>query len=628
MNLQKINATMETMTVNKFRKFLNLAQPEVELIGKDDGEMILRSTEIIGDYPKNLSAWIAKWAEKSPDTIFMAEKIDDDSSWHGITYKDFLKKIESVGQALIDRKLSIKQPVAILSDNSIDNAILLFGAMHVGIPVVPISPAYSLMSKDLGRLRQILQITSPGLVYASDNNKFLRALSVVELSNTEKVVSANLSNDNSCIEFKALSDTNATTDVDKAYNEVDHNTIAKILFTSGSTGQPKGVINTQRMLCSNQQAISQVWKFLEDKPPVIVDWLPWNHTFGGNHNLNMVLRNGGTLYIDSGKPAPGLIEKTIENLKEISPTIYFNVPRGFDMLLPYFESDSNLRESFFRNLDVIFYAAAALTQSTWDKLETLSTDTIGKQVMMLSGWGATETAPDCTQVYWPIKKAGVIGIPIPSTELKLKPNEGKLEVRVKGPNITPGYWKQPELTKQAFDEEGYYCIGDAVRFENIEKPEKGIIFDGRVAENFKLSSGTWVSVGNIRTNILAKIDQVAQDIVIAGHDREEIGILIFPNIDSCKKLCSAISTEISNEEILRDKNIIKKLLEGLNDYNLKNPSTSRRVARALFLVDLPDIDSNEITDKGYINQRAVLEVRSNDVGKLFGSSADVLIPKN
>ena len=339
----------------------------------------------------------------------------------------------------------------------------------------------------------------------------------------------------------------------------------------------------------------------------------------------MILRNGGTLYIDSGKPAPGLIDKTVANLKEISPTIYFNVPRGFDMLLPYFETDKRLRETFFRNLDVIFYAAAALTQSTWDKLEALSRQTIGEQVMMLSGWGATETAPDCTQVYWPISKAGVIGIPIPSTKLKLTPNEGKLEIKVKGPNVTPGYWKQPELTKRAFDEEGYYRIGDAVRFEDIEKPEKGIIFDGRVAENFKLSSGTWVSVGNIRTDILAKIDRVAQDIVIAGHDREEIGILIFPNINSCKKLCGPISEETSNEEILRHKNVINELLVGLNDYNLKNKSTSRKVARALFLVDPPDIDSNEITDKGYINQRAVLEGRSNYVSKLFGSGVDIII---
>ncbi|MBL6864174.1 MAG: feruloyl-CoA synthase [Rhodospirillales bacterium] len=613
------------MTLNISRKCLNLAEPAVELNRKDNGEILLKSSDIIGAYPKNLGVWVAKWAEKTPDNIFLAEKIDNDNFWNEITYQDFLKKTKSVGQALIDRKLSIERPVAILSDNSIDNALLLFGAMHVGIPVVPISPAYSLMSQDLGKLKKILQITSPGLVYASDNNKFLRALNITELSNTEKVVSTNLTDDNSFVEFNTLVDTNSTSDVGEAYSEVNHDTIAKILFTSGSTGQPKGVINTQRMLCSNQQAISQVWKFLEDKPPVTVDWLPWNHTFGGNHNLNMILRNGGTLYIDSGKPAPGLIDKTVANLKEISPTIYFNVPRGFDMLLPYFETDNRLRETFFRNLDVIFYAAAALTQSTWDKLEALSRQTIGEQVMMLSGWGATETAPDCTQVYWPISKAGVIGIPIPSTKLKLTPNEGKLEIKVKGPNVTPGYWKQPELTKRAFDEEGYYRIGDAVRFEDIEKPEKGIIFDGRVAENFKLSSGTWVSVGNIRTDILAKIDRVAQDIVIAGHDRQEIGILIFPNINSCKKLCRPISEETSNEEILRHKNVINELLVGLNDYNLKNKSTSRKVARALFLVDPPDIDSNEITDKGYINQRAVLEGRSNYVSKLFDSGVDIII---
>ena len=389
------------------------------------------------------------------------------------------------------------------------------------------------------------------------------------------------------------------------------------MFTSGSTGDPKGVINTQRMLCSNQQAMSQVWKFLEEKPPVTIDWLPWNHTFGGNHNLNMILRNGGTMYIDGGKPAPGIIEQTVTNLKEVSPTIYFNVPRGYDMLLPYFEEDAQLRETFFKNLDVIFYAAAALTQTAWERIEKVAEQATGKRIMMLSGWGATETSPDCTQVHWPISKAGVIGLPIPGTEIKLVPNEDKLEIRVRGPNVMPGYWKQDDLTREIFDEDGFYCIGDAVRFEDPLSPSKGVVFDGRVSENFKLSSGTWVSVGNLRTAVVASADNVIQDCVIAGHDRSEIGILVFPNILGCRSLCPDLPEGASLNDVIVHENVRDALLTGLQRYNSANVGSSSKIARALLMTEPPSIDANEITDKGYMNQRAVLGRRAELVARLF-----------
>jgi len=596
---------------------ISLAEPAVEVENISHGGVILRSPQIIGDYPESQSSWILEWAEKTPDAIFLADRTGEKSSWRKITYREFLIQITSVAQALLNRGLSVERPVAILSDNSVDNALLLFGAMHVGIPVVPISPAYSLMSNDFGKLKHILGLTNPGLIYVADGEKFSSALKNSDLNGAEIVLSSNAPASMNTTDFGELLTVIPTSEVEINKKKVGPDTIAKILFTSGSTGPPKGVINNQRMLCSNQQAMSQVWTFLEEKPPVTVDWLPWNHTFGGNHNLNMILRNGGTMYIDGGKPAPGIIEKTVTNLKEISPSIYFNVPRGYDMLIPYFEQDADLREVFFKNLDVLFYAAAALTQSAWEKLEKLSEQTIGKRVVMLSGWGATETSPDCTHVHWPISKAGVIGLPIPATEIKLVPNEEKLEIRVRGPNVMPGYFKDSVLTKEAFDEDGFYCIGDAAKFEDPLDLKKGIVFDGRVSENFKLATGTWVSVGNLRTTIVACADNVIQDIVIAGHDRDEIGVLVFPNIPGCRSLCPELAVETPVDELIEHQNVRAALLDGLRVHNAASFGSSTSIARARFMSEPPDIDANEITDKGYINQRAVLSQRKDLVTLLY-----------
>jgi len=598
---------------------VSFAKPAVDVEKLSDGGVVLRSPQPIGAYPESQSAWIIKWAKETPNSIFLADRSREESSWRKITYQEFLSQITSVAQALLNRGLSAERPVAILSDNSIDNALLLYGAMHVGIPVVPISPAYSLMSDDFGKLKHILEVTNPGLVYVSNGEKFAKALKNINFDGTEVVVSSNAPAGIDSTDFEELLTVIPTTEVETNKKKVGPDTIAKILFTSGSTGLPKGVINTQRMLCSNQQAIAQVWTFLEEKPPITLDWLPWNHTFGGNHNLNMILRNGGTMYIDGGKPAPGIIEQTVANLREISPTIYFNVPRGYDMLIPYFEKDAELRKVFFKDLDVIFYAAAALTQSSWEKLEILSEKTIGKRVFMLAGWGATETAPDCTQVYWPISKAGVIGLPIPATEIKLVPNEEKLEIRVRGPNVMPGYYKDPVLTKEVFDEEGYYCIGDSAKLEDTLDPRKGIVFDGRVAENFKLSTGTWVSVGNLRTAVVASADNVIQDVVVTGHDRDEIGILVFPNVQGCRSLCPDLPIDAQIDVLVQSKNVRAALESGLSAHNEKNKGSSMRVARARFLIEPPNIDANEITDKGYINQRAVLQRREELVIQLYSS---------
>jgi feruloyl-CoA synthase len=606
-------------------KMIPMASPEVEVENLGDGGVILRSPQPIGEYPDSQNAWLVAWAEETPDAIFVADRTGPNGEWRRVSYKDFLAQVKSIGQALLNRNLSVDRLVAILSDNAVDNALLLFGAMHVGIPVVPISPAYSLMSQDFGKLKYINGMVSPGLVYVADGEKFGNALKAIDIGEVEIVVSENSPKTGKSTLFGDLLATEPTTDVDQAYAKVGPDTIAKILFTSGSTGQPKGVINTQRMLCSNQQAMAQCWSFVSEKPPVVVDWLPWNHTFGGNFVLNMTLRNGGTIYVDGGKPAPGIIEQTVANLKDISPTIYNNVPRGFDMLLPYLESDAELRESFFKNLDVIFYAAAALTQTAWERLEVLSEKATGQRVMMLSGWGSTETAPDNTIVYWPIKKAGVIGLPIPGTEIKLVPNEDKLEVRVRGPNIMPGYWKQEELTKEVFDEDGFYCIGDAARYEDPLDPRKGIVFDGRVSENFKLSTGTWVSVGNLRTTVVAAADNVIQDAVIAGHDRDEIGILVFPNIAGCRALCPDLAEEAPLDEVIEQPSVRQALVEGLQSHNINNPGSSTRIMRALIMTEPPNIDANEITDKGYMNQRAVLSRRAGMVEILFADTGGNIV---
>ncbi|MGH8722500.1 MAG: AMP-binding protein, partial [Burkholderiales bacterium] len=368
--------------------------------------------------------------------------------------------------------------------------------MHVGVPVAPISPAYSLLSKDFAKLKQIFELLRPGLVFAADAEKFAPALAAVGATSTP---------------VSKLLETNPGSTLEVAFSRLTPDTVAKILFTSGSTGAPKGVINTHRMLCANQQMLAQVWPFLEDREQTLVDWLPWNHTFGGNFCFNLTLRNGGTLYIDGGKPAPGLIETTARNLKEVSPTLYFNVPRGFDLLLPFLEKDAGLRKSFFRDLDMLFYAAAALPQNLWERLEAMAVAEKGGELAMISSWGSTETAPSAAAVHYHIERAGVIGLPNPGCELKLVPAAGKLEVRVRGPHVTPGYFRRPDLTAAAFDDEGFYRIGDAMKFADPAAPEKGLVFDGRVAEDFKLSSGTWVHVGAVRMKLIAAGNPLIQD---------------------------------------------------------------------------------------------------------------------
>ncbi len=599
---------------------LSFAPARVDMRPSGDGGVILSSPIPLDPPPESVGAMLEQWASMTPERTFLAERAPD-GSWRELTYAEALRAVRSLGQALLERGLDAEHPVMLLSGNSIDNALLQLAAMAVGVPASPISTAYSLISQDLEKVRYIHDLLTPGLVYASDGAVFDRALTVLD---PDRVVVGSNPRDGDEV-LSELLPTSPGSALEEAALAVGPDTVAKVLFTSGSTGMPKGVENTQRMLCSNQQAIRQAWPFLEDRPPVIVDWLPWSHTFGANHNFNMILFNGGTLYIDGGKPAPGLFETSIENLRDVAATMYFNVPAGYALLIPYLQADPELRDRFFRDLDVLFYAAAALPQTLWEALEDLSIAARGERVRMLSAWGSTETAPMATTVHFTIERAGVIGLPAPGTEIKLAPVGAKMELRVKGPNVTPGYWRQPELTEAAFDEDGFFKMGDAGKLVDADDPAKGLVFDGRIAENFKLSSGTWVHAGDLRVAAIVACTPVIQDAVVTGHDRDEIGLLIFPNIAACKNLIAGSTDTMDVDEIITHPVVLERIEAGLRGHNEQNASGSRRVARALVLVDPPSIDANEITDKGYLNQRGVLDHRADQVERLYGDDGPDIV---
>lgn len=595
---------------------------------RPDGSRILRSPMALGPVPGKLGEHLERWAAEVPERTFLAER-GADGEWVRVSYAEALARVRAVATWLLGQKLSVERPVVVLSDNSVEHAILMLAAMHIGVPVSAISQAYSLVSKDFAKLKSNIEHITPGVIFVEHHSRFAPALAAIAPLHNGVVVAGTAGGaGEGSVPFAELLARTDNGAVDAAYAQVNGDTIAKFLFTSGSVGAPKAVINTQHMICSNQQAKAQIWPFLEAQPPVIVDWLPWSHTFGSNHNFNMVLRNGGTLYLDAGKPVPGVFETSLKNLRDVSPTVYLNVPRGFDMLVSALHEDASLREAFFKNLQVIFYAAAALPQHLYDELNRLSNETLGFQVPLVSGWGSTETAPLCTDSHFAPERSGVIGIPIPGTELKLVPSADKMEVRVRGHNVMPGYWKLLALSEGAFDEEGFYMIGDAVEFVDPLKPQKGLLFDGRVGEDFKLVTGTWVHVGALRMKGLDALVPVAQDIVVTGHDRDEIGFLIFPNIPELRKLSANLPADASVEELLHQPSVRAMVARGLARLKKEGGGSAGYAARAMLLVELPSIDAGEITDKGYINQRLVLTRRADLVLRLHADEVDhsVILP--
>ncbi|EHR06387.1 feruloyl-CoA synthase [Bradyrhizobium sp. WSM471] len=592
------------------------ATPRTVAEHRADGSIVLRSPEPLRDGARCVGDWLEQWARQRPDAIFLAERGSAEAPWTTVTYAQALRQVRAAASWILAQGLSPERPLAILSDNSIDHALLALAAQHVGVPSAAISPAYSLMSKDFDKLKSMIALLKPAAIYVSATRPFAAALAAIKSLHNARIISGN-ADDADALAFRTIAATPESPDVAKAFAAVTPATIAKLLFTSGSTGTPKAVINTQRMLTSSQQAKAQTWTFLEQtgRDLVILDWLPWSHTFGANHNFNLVLRNGGSLYIDGGKPAPGLFAMSLANLRSVMPTVYFNVPRGFDMLIAALRGDEELRRRFFSGVKFAFYAGAALPQNLWDALEELSVKTVGRAMPMVSAWGSTETSPLATDCHFLAERSGNIGVPIPGTELKLVTSGDKLEVRVRGPNVTPGYWKAPELTRQAFDDEGFYLIGDAVKFADAKRPERGLFFDGRVAEDFKLNSGTWVSVGTLRLAGIAALAPLAQDIVVTGHGGDEVRFLVFPNIAACRAHAGLPETVDVNAVLAHD-DIRAAIAQGLAKLKQQGPNSSGHATRALLLAEPPSVDGGEITDKGYINQRAVLMRRADALARL------------
>ncbi|HEY5760660.1 MAG TPA: feruloyl-CoA synthase [Steroidobacter sp.] len=597
-----------------------------EVERRADGTLYLRPVEALSAFPDRLMDSLEHWAKVAPHRVLVARRVAG-GEWRTVTYQQMLTRVRRIAAGLLTRGLSADRPIAILSGNSIEHLTLAFAAMWAGIPYCPVSPSYSQVSTDLQKLGYVLELLTPGLIAAFDTPVFARALQGALLSRTaieglrvsdtiEIVGDADIAG-RKVTSLEAL-EVEPTAALDDAHSNTNADTIAKFLLTSGSTGQPKAVITTNRMLCSNAHMLRQPMPFLVDEPPVLVDWLPWNHTFGGSHNVGLVLSNGGSLYIDDGKPTPTGIQETLRNLREIAPTVYFNVPKGFEMLAHHLNADAQLRRNFYSRLRAYFFGGAALAQHTWDALDEAALKEVGVRIPMLAGLGATETGPSVTFTTPSAGRAGVIGLPAKGNLVKLAPVAEKLELRVRGPNVTPGYWRQPELTAAAFDDENFYRLGDAVRLLDDSDPTRGLAFDGRIGEDFKLSNGTWVSVGPLRAELIAALSPIAQDVVIAGLNAEYLAILIIPDLRSCAQVLGSATTP-AYDVVVANSELLATIQQRLGAHAKKNPASTRCVRRALVLPTPPSLDKGEITDKGSINQRAVLNHRATCVDVLYAA---------
>jgi feruloyl-CoA synthase len=595
---------------------------DVTLTHGVDGSMYVRPVHALEPYPPTLTERLEYWAAHAPDRVFLGQRRLD-GNWRTLSYAQTRAAVRNIAQALLDRKLSAERPIAILSGNDIEQALLGLGAMYAGIPFGPVSPAYSLLSSDFGKLRHIFGLLTPGLVFAANGSEYRKAVHVVVPPDAELVVTEGDSG-RGATPFSALEGTCATDAVDRAYAATGPETIAKILFTSGSTGTPKGVINTQRMLSSNQEIVRAVLAFVKDEPPILCDWMPWHHTFGGNHDFGFCLYNGGSLYIDEGRPVPGLMEKSVRNLKDVAPTVYLNVPKGFEALIPFLRDQPEFRQRFFSRLRLFYYAGASLSQPVWDELQHLAVQACGERILIFTGLGSTETGPAAMFPGWEVGRAGEVGVPAPGVELKLVPCGDKLEARLRGPSITPGYWRQPELTRAAFDEEGFYKLGDALRFVDPQDVSRGFIFDGRIAEDFKLATGTWASVGPLRMQFLALAESCVRDVVIAGQDRDYVAALIFPDLDACRALCPELDPGASASQVFSTAPVRARFQSLLNELAASSTGSSNRIVRAMLLDEPPSIDAHEVTDKGSLNQRAILSRRAALVEELY---AEPLSPR-
>ncbi len=597
-------------------KRVNFLERDIALERRPDGTLILRSRVPLQAAEPHIPALLRRWAGERPDRVWLAQRRGADRGWARVTYAQAQRIVDGLTQALLDLDAAPERPVAILSGNSLEHAFMTMAAMQARRPAAPVSPACSLLSRDHAKLRYIFDIVRPGVVMVQDGPPFAAALAALDLDGITVVHVERPPQGIESVAFTDLAATAPTEAVEASLAAITPDTIGKLLFTSGSTGMPKAVVNTQRMMTANVAMTQQVRRRTADDPPSVhLDWLPWNHTMGGNASFHGLLADGGTLYVDDGRPLPGQFEETLRNLREVSPTYYANVPAGYAALAAALEHDDTLARSFFKNLGLLAYGGATLPDDLYERMQALAVRWTGHRIVFATGWGATETAPTATSTYWETERVGLIGLPLPGVELKMVPSGGRYELRLRGVTVTPGYYRQPDLTAAAFDEEGFYKIGDAGIFVDPADPAQGLVFAGRVVEDFKLASGTFVHVGPLRVAAIAAASPVIQDALVAGQDRPYVALLAWPALDACRKIAGMPDAGL--EEVARHPAVVAALRAGLRAHNAANPGTSLRVGRVMLMHEPPSIDANELTDKGYINQRAALARRTSLVEALY-----------
>ncbi len=614
------------LTKPAFRK-IEWLKRDIAVQRRDDGVIVLKSRIPLKAYEKHIPASLAKWASTVPERVWLAQRTGNDRQWRRVSYGSAKTTVDALTQGLLNLELEPGRPVAILSGNSIEHALMATASMQARFPAAPVSPAYSLMSQDHAKLKYLFDLIRPAVVMVQDGPTFEKALGALDLKDVIVVHVARPCASVKSIAFADLAATPITREVEDSIANVTPDTVGKLLFTSGSTGMPKAVINTQRMMCANAAMMMQVRpRDPNASQATYLDWMPWNHTMGGNALFNPVLTEGGTLYIDDGRPMPGMIDETLRNLREISPTYYANVPAGYAALAAAMEKDDALCRSFFKNLGLMAYGGARLPDDLYERMQALAVRATGERIVFYTGWGSTETAPTSTGTYWDTERVGLIGLPFPGVELKMVPVGAKYELRLRGVNVTPGYFGRPDLTKAAFDEEGFYCIGDAGVFVDPKDPLQGIVFAGRVVEDFKLTTGTFVHVGSLRTDAIAAATPVIQDALVTGQDRPFVGLLTWPNLHACRQIIG--NPDAAYEDVVRHPAVVACLRRGLEEHNRTTEgASSMRIARVMLMVEPASIDGNELTDKGYINQRAGLDRRAGLVERLYAEhpGEDVIV---
>ncbi|MDB5425248.1 MAG: AMP-dependent synthetase and ligase [Phenylobacterium sp.] len=607
---------------------LGTVERQVDVETRDDGALLLKDPRALPRAERSMVAYLRHWSQVRPDSVALAER-GPDGAWIELGYGQMRRRVDAVAQALLDRGLAPGQTILILSGNSIEHAVLALAAMTVGVAVAPVSPAYSLSDAGLSKLMRVFEAVRPAMIFVQDWRRFEPAIRRLGAAAIPVVAVSDVDPNGGVIPFADLLAATPTPAVEAAFGLTGHDTVAKILFSSGSTGWPKGIVNTQGMLCVNMAMVDAMWEEAEHtKPHVTLNWMPWNHTMAGNGLFNRSLRQGGAYYIDDGRPGPDDFQRTLRNLRDISPHSYSDVPAGFAMLTSALEADDDLLARFFRNLEFVQYAGASLPGELWRRFQKLAVRATGERMPFLTGYGCTEMGPLVTQLYWPVVGSGFIGVPVPGVELKLVPvDAARWEVRTRGPNLTPGYVGEPELYAATLDEEGFYRTGDAVTFVDRADPLLGLRFASRVAEDFKLLTGTFVAVGGVRANAVGALMPLVSDLVVTGHDREFVGALAWPDLAACRRLCGDHQGAQSIPDLLRSPEVVAAVKAALAGYNQAHAGSSMRIARVLLLEEPPSAEANEITEKGYVNQRAALERRAAMVERLYADppGPDVII---